>query len=183
MQSEAPAPMTQCSNCGADVHAENDVCPACGAPLAEDRPSESAHREVLLDLIQRSNQELLSAGTKAAESAFGIGCWLGMLLTLLILAILIGLTRDWILGAIVGFGLLLVVTGVAINLSRRAKAINIAATFKRIVSRDIDASIKTNRFSQEEFSRTADQILDKDAPLRRYIPIRNDKETPSVEES
>jgi hypothetical protein len=165
----------QCPNCGANVRASSASCPACGAPLSV-AASVSDQREKMLALINTANQNLVKAGTGAAESAFGLGCSLGTIAGLLILAIVFLLgVRNWILLAILAMGTALVAAGISAIISSRAKSATIGATYDRDVKPEIEGYMRSNGITRQEFDALAYAVLDKDAPLRRCLSVPFDQ--------
>jgi hypothetical protein len=156
----------QCSNCGANVAAEADACPACGAPLSAAPISQQALRQ----LVETSNQDLVARGTSAAESAFGIGCSLGGMATLVLVLATFALGgRDWTSLAIVALVAILISTGVSAFLATRARSATVTATYQRVVGPEIDKYVRANRITRPEFDALAAEMIPKGAPLRSYL--------------
>jgi hypothetical protein len=171
----------QCPNCGADVRPSSAFCPACGAPLSA-VASVSDQREKMLALINAANQNLVKAGTGAAESAFGLGCSLGTIAGLLILAIVFLLgAKNWILLAILALGVTLVAAGISAVISSRAKSATIGATYNRDVKPEIDAYMRSSGVTRQEFNALAHAALEKDAPLRRCLSVPFEQELATSE--
>jgi predicted phage tail protein len=120
-------------------------------------------------LINAANQDLVKAGTGAAESAFGLGCSLGTIVGLLILVVVLLLgARNWILLAILAMGIALVAAGVSALISTRAKSATMGATYDRQVKAQIDGYVRTTGITRQEFDSLVNEVLQPDAPLRRY---------------
>ncbi len=170
----------QCPNCGANVRQEDTACPACGAPISHE-DSASLRRERTLELIGAFNQDLVQAGSGAAESAFGLGCSLGTIfgLALLVLIFLLGF-RNWILLGLVAIGVTLVAAGASALVSARAKTATMVTTYERQVRPEIEKYMQANRFTRQEFDMLVEESLDKNAPLRRYLLLisEGDRVTP-----
>jgi hypothetical protein len=168
----------QCPNCGVNLPAGAGSCPACGAPLTA--ALETARRLQLSDmsaLIERSNQKLLNAGTNAAESAFGLGCSLGVILgsVLLVSLFLLG-QRNWILFAIVFIGSTMIALAASVALSGRAKTAMIQGTFKREVSQEIDTYLIAHAITRQAFDDQAHAVLTEDAPLWNFLSFPKPRE-------
>jgi hypothetical protein len=173
MRPIASSPDTQCPNCGANVAAQADACPACGAPLSATRISQPALRQ----LLEASNQSLVKSGASAAESAFGIGCSLGGIATLvLVLATFILGGRDWTSLAIVALVAVLISTGVAAILAARARAATVAATYRRVVAPEIEKYVRANQITRPEFDALAVELVPEGAPLRSYLAPSSEPE-------
>jgi hypothetical protein len=171
----------QCPNCGANVRPSSAFCPACGAPLSA-AASVSDGREKLLALINTTNQNLVKAGTAAAESAFGLGCSLGTIAGLFILAIVFLLgARNWILLAILAMGIALIAAGISAVISTRAKSATIGATYNREVKPEIEGYIRSNALTRQDFNALVDETLDKDAPLRRCLAVPLEQDLAALE--
>lgn len=169
---QSPSDAVNCPNCGATVHASSVACPACGAPLPGRQASEEARQARLQNFIEESNQALISAGAKAAESAFGLGCWLGSLVSVVLVATLFVLgTRSWIVLALVLSGAALVTTAISVALSTKARAASLAGKYHRDISPEIDAYVKANRHTRQDFDSAVNQSLPEDALLRHYLSL------------
>lgn len=178
------ADMAQCPNCGARISGEESACPACGAPIAGDGRSEAALQQALRDLIENANQRLAAIGSGAAESAFGMSCSLGALLSAvaLLIAFAAGM-RDWISLAILALAGLLLTTAAAAMLASRAKSANIESGYRHVVKPEIESFLRTNRLTRREFDELADALIASDDPLRNYLtlPARKGENTPPEE--
>jgi hypothetical protein len=173
----------QCPNCGAAVRSGEDACRACGAPLPQREYLAEVRWSGLRDFIEKSNQSLSVAGTNAAESAFGLGCWLGLLISLLLVGIAFGLgLRNLVILGILFAGTAIVVTSVSVVLSTRAKSATVSGTYRRDVEPGIRSYLHSHRITREEFDGLADEILGEDAPLRKYISKSTMKDGASAKE-
>jgi len=181
MSSDSVDNRLQCPNCGASIRPDQSICPACGAPVS---PSDMASRsrEKASQMIRDANQNLVQAGAGAAESAFGLGCSLGVLLGLALLALIFILgSRNWILLGLVAIGAALFAAGASAIISARAKSATMAGTYARDVEPEIEKTIQSNRFTRQEFDALANEILDKNAPLRRYLSLPPETESANSE--
>lgn len=162
----------QCQYCGAEVQAGRSTCPACGAPISLASEPEGRSQEHLRELLATSNAALVEAGAKAAESAFNLGCSLGLLISFVLLAVLFLLgVRNWIVLAIVGFGAILVTLVAASVVSGQAKRATIGGAYDRQVRRQIDQHLRTHNLTRQEFDAFAHQSLATDAPLREQLSL------------
>jgi hypothetical protein len=172
MSFPANSQTTACPNCGANVSTQQTSCPACGAPLYFEERSPAASQEAMRELVETSNQRLVSSGTSAAESAFGIGCSLGGMASMVLLLIVFAIGgRDWTLLAIVALVAILLAAGISAWLANRAKSATIQATYEREVGPQIERYVRANRLTGLEFGSLADGMIDEDAPLRNYLTL------------
>lgn len=172
-----------CSNCGAEVGSRS-TCPSCGMLISpQSEGADQIGRDETLKLIESTNQNLESSGTRAAESAFGLGCFLGGLigLVLLVSVFILGI-RNWILLGILGMVLVIIALGAAVGISTRAKSATMDQTYERSTKRDIEQFLLVNRLSRREFDQLAHQVLPKEAPLRKYLRSADVLEIGSAEE-
>jgi hypothetical protein len=177
MSVQVDSTSTTCPNCGANVSARQTSCPACGAPLGSENLSPEAKQDAMRELVETSNQRLVSSGTSAAESAFGISCSLGGMASMVLLLIVFAIGgREWTLLAIVALVSILVAAGLSAWLATRAKSATIQATYEREVGPQIERYVRSNRITGLEFGVLADRIVAEDAPLRSYLTL------PSAEE-
>jgi hypothetical protein len=167
MSSETQNTERKCPSCGSDLQAEFVYCPTCGETLpAADEFTGLVGDQDLADFINSADQHLSEAGTNAAESAFGLGCYLGFIpvAILIVIVFLIGF-RNWIVIALVGLVATLFTTGIAALLSRRARETNIRTTYYREVEPQIETYLAENAITRAEFETAASQVLTGDAPL------------------
>ena len=64
---------------------------------------------------------------------------------------------------------MLVTTGIATLLSRRARTINIETTYQRVVGPQIETYLEKRSISRVEFNVVARQVLTINAPLLEYV--------------
>ena len=156
-----------CPSCGEVLQTEFAFCPTCGETLsASDEITGFIEDHGLAVFIISTNQYLSEAGTNAAESAFGLGCYIGFIPVALFIVIvfLLGL-RNWIIIALVGLGAALVTTGIAALLARRARATNVRTTYHREVEPQIETYLSERSITRAEFEAAASEVLTEDAPL------------------
>ena len=158
----------QCPYCGATLHSGQETCPACGAPSAQN--SAETHRKHLEALIESANQDLMKAGAGAAESAFGVGCSLGVLLSVLVWLVIFALgLRNWIVLFILGLGMALAGAGVSAMISLRARSAAVDGRFHTNILPQFKQHMAAHRLSSIELHALADEVLAPDAPLRTFL--------------
>jgi predicted RNA-binding Zn-ribbon protein involved in translation (DUF1610 family) len=158
-----------CSNCGASLREGYATCPACGAPVSI-ADSAAQRREIILNMVGDANQNLVQAGSGAAESAFGLSCSLGTIFGLVLLGFIFLLGfRNWIVLGIIAMGVTLMAAGVSVALAARARSATIAGTYAREVEPKIKNYLQVYHLTQHEFHALANETLDGNAPLRRYL--------------
>ncbi len=183
MASTNSSEVMPCPNCGVEV-GSRDTCPACGAPIAPllEEPDQTRWDE-MSRLIESNNQNLVSAGIRAAESAFGLGCFLGAMMGMVLLVIVFALgSRNWILIGILGMVASIIAVGAAVGISTRAKSATINKAYERSAKHEIERFVLVNHLGRLEFDSLADQVLSKEAPLRKYLRLSNTPETGAAEE-
>lgn len=169
MSIEFESDQVVCPNCGAALRGDYATCPACGAPVSG-ASSTARRREKILNIVGDANQNLVQAGSGAAESAFGLSCSIGTIFGLILLAIIFLLGfRNWIVLGIIAMGVTLVAAGVSVSLSARAKSATISGTYVREVEPKIENYLRSHRLTRREFDALAAETLDNSAPLRRYL--------------
>ena len=163
----------ECPSCGRVLKSEFAFCPSCGETLSDSSVFAGFEDQDLAEFITSANQYLSESGTNAAESAFGLGCYLGFIPVVLLLLILFlfGL-RNWIILALIGLGAVLIITGIAALLSRRARATNIRTAYYREVEPQIESYLNKTSITRGEFISTVRELLPEDAPLLEYIKYR-----------
>lgn len=129
------------------------------------------------ELVESSNQRLASSGSSAAESAFGIGCSLGGMASMVLLLIVFAIGgREWTILAIVALVAILVAAGLSAWLANRAKAATIQSTYEREVGPQIERYLQANHLTGLEFGVLANRIIAEDAPLRSYLTLPSEEE-------
>lgn len=162
------APDRYCPSCGASLKPEHTVCPACGAPFSQ--VSAGRQQIELRELIENANQNLIRAGSEAAESAFGIGCSLGILLSVMIWLVAFALgIRNWIVLFLLALGIVLTGVGLSIVFSLRARAAAVARVFYTSALPQIEQYLQAHRLSSTELKTLAEQVLTPNAPLWTFL--------------
>jgi len=177
MVSESIPAKQKCPSCGTALHSDFAYCPSCGEAIPKQSEfAPSLEDQDLTEFVQSVNQQLTETGTGAAESAFGLGCYFGFIpVAMLVIILFLFGVRNMIVMALVALVSVLVTTGVATLLSRRARAINIDTTYHRVVEPQIETYLEKRSINCVEFDVVARQVLTTDAPLLEYIPIQRER--------
>jgi hypothetical protein len=163
-----------CSYCFEYSPTGERECPLCGAPLPLDSPVPGEVQTIPQELtleeqIEKSHQDLIQAGTRAAELAFGVGCTLGVIIGGAMIAILYLIFRTLTYVVVSTLILAMISFLVSSYLSSRAREATTRATYKREVAPEINQFIDTQGFSQVEFYEKAAETLPEDSPLLVYL--------------
>ncbi len=151
------------------VPAEEVECLRCGAPLEGSTKITVVNEAALQKLIENSHQKLVASGTSAAETAFGVGCTLGLLVGgLLMVIIFFAISKTWTILAVILFILILISFLVSSLLANRARQATTRTSYEREVKPEIDQFITEYELSQDEFNHQAAEILPADSPLLLY---------------
>jgi hypothetical protein len=160
----------ECAYCAVVSPASEVECPACGAPMQEGFPVREIPDNSMEELIENSNQTLVTSGNRSAELAFSVSCFLGILIGgILMVIIFIAFTRIWTILAVIALILGLISILVSSLLSSRANTATIGGTYEREVEPEIDRYLATHNISRVEFNRKAAEILPSNAPLLFYL--------------
>lgn len=171
MPSEVKLAELNCLACGAVLKSDFTFCPKCGEFLTphEDAAGQDGSLD-LVEFVESSNQNLSDVGTHAAESAFGLGCYIGFIPVVLLVILVFALgVRNWIVIALVALVAVLVTAGIAALLSHRARHGSIEATYHRTVEPEIESYLGARALTRSEFDSTARHVLTADAPLLEYV--------------
>jgi hypothetical protein len=176
MASELISTNQNCPSCGAALHTDFAFCPSCGEDISNyDEATAPLEDQELSEFIQSLNQHLSESGSGAAESAFGLGCYIGFIpLAILVILLFLFGVRNWIVLTLVGLLSVLLITGIATLLSRRARAINIDTTYQREVEPQIETYLEKRSITQIEFDAVSRQVLTTNAPLLEYISSQSE---------
>jgi ABC-type multidrug transport system fused ATPase/permease subunit len=156
----------QCSYCRGMVPAGEEECPRCGAPLDESLPTSHSQEEALQEFIESSHRKLITAGTSAAELAFGVGCTLEVLATIALMVIIFfAFTKTWTILVVILFMLTLISILISSLLANRARTATTRKTYEREVKPDIDRIITRYGMSRDQFNERVKEILPSDSPL------------------
>ena len=134
------------------------------ADLTEEQAQEFA------GVVESLNEKLRSSGAGGAETAFGLGCSIGLIPVVGILLL------SWIFGVInlILAMLLLVVSllalaGVSILLANLARSNTMKRVYRTEVEPEISQYLSKQQISRQEFDTLACQVLPPDAPLQRFL--------------
>jgi hypothetical protein len=124
----------------------------------------------LRQLAETLDNRLRATGAERAEQAFGLGCLIGILPSLLVLIVLlllkvINIALVFILAVIV----ILIWVGVATYLSSYARMNAIRKTYHAETEGAINEFIASHNLSRIEFDRIVSRLLPKEAPLQHYL--------------
>lgn len=116
------------------------------------------------------NERLREAGSSSSEQAFAIGCGIGLLPVLLILALLfVFRLANIILVSILLVMAFLVMMGVGMLLASIARQNNIRRVYREQVEPEIGAYLARTGLPQGEFFETVTSLLPETAPLRAAL--------------
>jgi hypothetical protein len=133
--------------------------------------------EEFIGIVESLNEKLRSSGAGGAETAFGLGCGIGLFPVVGIILLL------WIFGVInLILGLMLLVVGLLALAGVSILLANLARnnTYKRVYWTEVEPEIvqylSRQRLSRQEFDTFAVQVLPMDAPLQQFLqPIVPDE--------
>lgn len=124
----------------------------------------------LSDFVETLNEKLRAVGADNAERAFGLGCMLGLLPSVLVIAILLVFkVLSLILAIVLALMAVLVLIGVAMLLASRARRVAMDRVYKDEVEPEIELYIEQNDLSRLEFDTQAAGRIPADAPLQTYL--------------
>ena len=116
------------------------------------------------------NERLREAGSSSSEQAFAIGCGIGLLPVLLLLAVLfVFQLANIILVSILLIMALLVMTGVGMLLASIARQNKIRRVYREQVEPEIATYLARTGLSQGEFFEIVAGLLPETAPLRAAL--------------
>ncbi len=124
----------------------------------------------LAGVVESLNEQLRSSGAGGAETAFGIGCGIGLIPVVGITLLL------WVFGLInlilalfmfvVG---MLALSGISILLANLARSNAFKRVYRTEVEPEILQYLSEQHLSRQEFDTLAHQMLPPDAPLQVYL--------------
>lgn len=180
--------LVQCTYCRQFSPAGESECPWCGAPLPDSSPVQTtpsaetgeSKQVTLSELVEKSNQDLVSASTRAAELAFGIGCTLGVIVSVilllgiaLIIIIFSSIRSDWIILAVALLILALISFLVSSFLSTRARRATTRTVYDKNIKPEIDRYLTANSIDRREFFKEAAEILPEGSPLLASLEFQD----------
>ena len=170
-----------CTACGASLQTDFAFCPKCGEVLPDrDEVAEPGVDQELSEFIESANQKLVESGADAAESAFGLGCYIGFMpVAIFVILVFAFGVRNWIVLALIALGVVLIATAVSTILSRRARSATVKANYYREVQPEMEKYMHEHNLTHADVDAAALQALSKDAPLLKLLmfePTINDLE-------
>lgn len=120
--------------------------------------------------VESENEKLRAAGAESAEQAFGIGCGIGLLPTVIIVIVLYAFqVVSFILAIILVLMGLLAVVGISMLLASRARVNAESKTFEASVEPEILQYLDDLGVTQQQFVEAVHEQLLDDAPLRAHL--------------
>ncbi|MGW8249048.1 MAG: hypothetical protein ACWGO1_00270 [Anaerolineales bacterium] len=126
--------------------------------------------EEFVGMVESLNERLRATGAGGAESAFGLGCGIGLLPVVGITLLL------WIFGVvnlILGMMMLVVgllaLAGISILLANLARSNTVKRVYRTEVEPEIVRYLSRQRLSRQDFDTAAYQLLPVDAPLQGFL--------------
>lgn len=120
--------------------------------------------------VESENEKLRAAGVESAEQAFGIGCGIGLLPTVIIVIVLFAFNViSFILAIILLLMGLLAVVGISMLLASRARVNAEAKTYDASVEPEILQYLEEVGVTQQQFVETVQEQLLDNAPLRVHL--------------
>lgn len=120
--------------------------------------------------VESENEKLRAAGAESAEQAFGIGCGIGLLPTVIIVIVLYAFqVVSFILAIILVLMGLLAVVGISMLLASRARVNAESKTYEASVEPEILQYLDDLGVTQQQFVEAVHEQLLDDAPLRAHL--------------
>lgn len=120
--------------------------------------------------VESENEKLRAAGAESAEQAFGIGCGIGLLPTVIIVIVLYAFqVVSFILAIVLVLMGLLAVVGISMLLASRARVNAESKTFEASVEPEILQYLDDLGVTQQQFVEAVHEQLLDDAPLRAHL--------------
>lgn len=120
--------------------------------------------------VESENEKLRAAGAESAEQAFGIGCGIGLLPTVIIVIVLYAFqVVSFILAIVLVLMGLLAVVGISMLLASRARVNAESKTFEASVEPEILQYLDDLGVTQQQFVEAVHEQLLDDTPLRAQL--------------
>lgn len=120
--------------------------------------------------VESENEKLRAAGAESAEQAFGIGCGIGLLPTVIIVIVLYAFqVVSFILAIVLVLMGLLAVVGISMLLASRARVNAESKTYEASVEPEILQYLDDLGVTQQQFVEAVHEQLLDDAPLRAHL--------------
>lgn len=124
----------------------------------------------LVGFAELENEKLRAAGAESAEQAFGLGCGLGLVPTVIIIIVLFVLKVINFILAIVLLGMgLLAVVGIGMLLASRARVNAASRTYQTSVEPEILQYLDEHDLTPQQFGVIVQEQLPENAPLRVHL--------------
>jgi hypothetical protein len=131
--------------------------------------SPEQHQEIA-EFVEAENEKLRAAGAESAEQAFGMGCGLGLLPTIIIIIVLFVLKVINFILAIVLLGMgILAVVGISMLLASRARVNSERTTYQTSVEPEIIQYFDERDLPAQQFGAIVREQLPENAPLRIHL--------------
>jgi hypothetical protein len=169
MDSLASTSRLQCQNCGANLWPGQRNCTACGAPTSQ-LDNQAGLAAELQAFLEADNQKLAETGTASAETGFGLGC--SLFLVVVVIASLLAFflsNRNWVILGIIATGTAIAGTAAAAYIANRARDAAIQSVYARNIRPEIEQFMQTYQVGSSIIARCATECLPPDAPLLRLI--------------
>lgn len=129
----------------------------------------SEHPEITV-FVESENEKLRAAGAESAEQAFGIGCGIGLLPTVIIIIALFAFNIiSFILAIILLLMGLLAVVGICMLLASRARVNAEDRFYRSIVEPEILRYLDELGITPQQFREVVNEQLLDNAPLRVHL--------------
>lgn len=129
----------------------------------------SEHPEITV-FVESENEKLRAAGAESAEQAFGIGCGIGLLPTVIIIIALFAFNIiSFILAIILILMGLLAVVGICMLLASRARVNAEDRFYRSIVEPEILRYLDELGITPQQFREVVNEQLLDNAPLRVHL--------------
>lgn len=123
-----------------------------------------------IGVVESLNEKLRSSGAGGAESAFGLGCGIGLIPVIgFILLLWVFGVINLILGMLLLVVGLLALAGVSILLANLARSNAFKRVYRTEVEPEIIQYLSRQHLSRQDFDSLAFQVLPLDAPLQRFL--------------
>ena len=147
-------------------------------------PDPEEQKAALASLAESANARLETIAAASSSQAFNVGCSVGLMPGLFIVALVFFLSRGSIAAAAIAFllvSLFLVLFANVIAYIARSKSVDRA--YQDEINLEIELSLREGSFSRNTFEQAAGQVLPAEAALRKYLtslqPKIEDKEVSS----
>jgi hypothetical protein len=124
----------------------------------------------LIGMVESLNERLRSSGAGGSETAFGLGCGIGLIpvVGVTLLLWMFGVINLILALFILVFGML-ALAGISILLANTARSNAFKRVYRTEVEPEIVQYLSKQRLSRQDFDNLAYQMLPLDAPLQGYL--------------